>query len=371
MSTPAEKLARKSKMLAEQERVQYVPDRGFRFLTADEMLLKPRLPSFLIKPYVEEGTLIVLFGEPESMKSFVALDQGLCIASKTDWHGHPVEKAGPVFYIAGEGFMGLSKRMKAWQIAHKVDLTKVPFFTSNQAAQFLNPESAEEVVAAVEEMRKRNGGPVLIIIDTLNRNFGPGDENSTADMSRFVAVIDTQLRARYGCTVLIVHHSGLNAKDRARGAGALRAALDWEYRLTKGAGGTRTLEATKVKDHEPPPAISFKPEIINLEGWHDQDGQVMTSCVLRQVENPQLSVQPLKGSQKIAMEALHEAIRADGRSGMVHINSWREIAYRKGITASPEKAAKRQALHRAVASLLERGLIETRDDYYWPKCDKT
>jgi len=28
--------------------------------------------------------------------------------------------------------------------------------------------------------------PVLVVIDTVARNFGPGDENSTKDMSTFI-----------------------------------------------------------------------------------------------------------------------------------------------------------------------------------------
>ena len=52
-------------------------------------------------------------------------------------------------------------------------------------------------------------------------------ENSTQDMSRFVAACDA-VRRRYGCTMLIIHHSGHGDKGRARGAIALKAALDAE-----------------------------------------------------------------------------------------------------------------------------------------------
>ena len=52
------------------------------------------------------------------------------------------------------------------------------------------------------------GRPVLIVIDTSVRNFGPGDENSTVDMNGFIAHVDSYLRAPYRCVALIVHHTG-------------------------------------------------------------------------------------------------------------------------------------------------------------------
>ena len=48
----------------------------------------------------------------------------------------------------------------------------------------------------------------MIVIDTLARNFGAGNENSTEDMNRFVASIDRYLREEFGSAILLVHHTG-------------------------------------------------------------------------------------------------------------------------------------------------------------------
>lgn len=92
--------------------------------------------------------------------------------------------------------------------------------------------------------------PQLVILDTLARCFGPGDENSTQDMTRFVAACD-EIRSRWRCAVLLIHHSGLSDKTRSRGSSALRAALDAEYRLER-TDASLLLTATKMKDAEPP-----------------------------------------------------------------------------------------------------------------------
>lgn len=192
--------------------------RGFHFKSISELFASPKPIEWVIKDILDANSLADLFGDPGSMKTFVATDIGLCVATKKDWHGHQVRKPGPVFYIAGEGFAGLSRRLKAWEIAHKVCLKDAPFFVSDRAAQFLDAESAAEVVAAVDELQKLHGPPVLIVVDTLNRNFGPGNESDTADMTKFIAAIDEHLRCRYQCAVLIVHHTGLTEKNTGQEA---------------------------------------------------------------------------------------------------------------------------------------------------------
>jgi len=334
-----------------------------KFISAEQLCVAPTQTDWLVKSYLDSNSTSVLFGESGSMKSFVAIDLGLCAATNSDWHGNAVRKHGPVFYIAGEGFHGISRRVRAWVIEHQKTLDNVPFYVSDRPAQFLDKGSALDVVSGVDELRVVHGNPVLVIIDTLNRNFGPGDENSTADMTRFNSAIDEHVRTRYGCAVLIVHHSGLSNADRARGAGALRAALDWEYRLKVNSDSTRTMQCTKSKDYEPPPDITFKPEIISVDGWVDpDDNEVVTSLVLRRTEGTSQNRKHLAGAKKVAFDALVSI-----GEEYVHIDTWRDAAYSMGISPSSEKDAKRMAFKRAVSGLLDYGLVGVKDDYWWAK----
>lgn len=345
--------------------------RRFRFLAIGELYSIPP-PSWLVKPFLDAGSLAVVFGEPGTMKTFLALDLGLSLATGHPWHGCPVRRQGSVFYIAGEGLTGLSRRIRAWEISRERSLENVPFFTSDRPAQILDGASAREVVQAADELRERHGNPVMIVIDTLNRNFGPGDESSTADMGEFISTVDDKLRCRYRCAVLIVHHTGLGDKSRGRGSSSLRAALDWEYQMSGLGNGVRTLTNTKTKDHEPPPPISFRPEIIPLEGWVDpDDGDVMTSCVLHKTGSASRreTREPLTGKKKVAYDALRSAIEASGERS-VHIDVWRAAAYRAGISATSSKQdAKKRAFRRAVDDLRDGSWVETQDDQWRPKRD--
>jgi phage/plasmid primase-like uncharacterized protein len=346
--------------------------RKFKFISADSLTQHPPKANWLIKPYLDSGSLAVLFGEPASMKSFLAIDMGFCVATGKDWHGMATRKSGAVFYIAGEGFNGLCKRLRAWSIANDGFLQKTPFFVSNCPAQFLDVSGAAEVVAAIDELIIKYGKPEFVIVDTLNRNFGPGDENQTQDMSKFVACIDTSIRLKYECTVLIVHHSPLNDNKRTRGSSALHGAVDWEYCLTK-QGENRKLSPTKVEDYEPPNDILFKPQSILLDGWIDEeDGQVMTSCVLEKIsDHPMIeksNLSKLKGSQKVAFDCLTKLLQVNDKTkqeGIV-IDVWREAAYKASISPAGNPEANKKAFQRALIELRDKNYIEVCDNRWKP-----
>ena len=92
--------------------------------------------------------------------------------------------------------------------------------------------------------------PVLIIIDTLARTFGGGDENKQNDMNAYVSAVD-RLKKATGAHVMIVHHSGVHENARERGSNVLRGAADTVIKverkgndirlINKGPGGNRKM----------------------------------------------------------------------------------------------------------------------------------
>lgn len=208
---------------------------------------------------------------------------------------------------------------------------------------------------------------MFVVIDTLNRNFGSGDENNTADMTAFVQSIDAAIRIRYGCAVLIVHHTPLNDTKRARGASALRGALDWEYCLSKQSSDIKKLSATKVKDYEPPQEIHFKPKSIQLDGWVDQeDDKIITSCVLEKVESSvsdgKLSLAKLQGAQKVVFDCLSKLLKFNPEG--IHIDDWRKMAYEANISSSGTPDANKKAFQRAINELGNKGYVQSKNDLW-------
>jgi hypothetical protein len=339
--------------------------RKFRFLSVSEVYSQSGSNDWLVKPYLDKCSLAMCYGQSGTFKSFLAIDMGLSIASGTNWHGNPVAP-GTVFYICGEGQKGIARRLRAWELHHGICLDNVPFFVSNRPAQFLNEESAIAVVAAVDELRDQHGNPVLIIIDTLNRNFGPGDESNTSDMTIFVNTIDSLLRFPYACTTLIIHHTGHKEQHRARGAYALHAALDWEYVAIRHETILELINV-KAKDVENLPSVYLKPEKIILD-WLEDDRSAMTSLVLTSTTDKIKKNKPLTKMNKVAYDILLEGIKNNGGKS-IHTDVWRTAAYQAGISKSDKPDTKQKAFARARDYLQKEGLVEVKDDCWRPTPD--
>jgi len=319
--------------------------------------LNYRDPDYIIDELFEAETLGLMFGDPGCGKSFLAVDIGLSVASGNPFHGRSV-KQGSVFFIAGEGHNGLARRFAAWSKARGVSLAGVPLFKSERAAQFLDGASAKAVADAVASLASIHGAPTLIIIDTLARNFGAGDENNTKDMSEFVVAVD-DLKARFpGCAVLIVHHSGHAEKQRARGAMALKGALDLEYRVEKDGGSMRLIN-TKMKDAEPPNDLFFDFRQVDLDGC-------AKSAVLDAGEAPERQHR-LSPSQRLAQDSYAAAsvshgVWDDGAFLGVHVEDWRQAFYSKHTGDNPE--AKKKAFQRVRSDMVGAKLMTVKDDVY-------
>jgi hypothetical protein len=316
---------------------------------ADQIEIRP--PDWLLRGIVERDTLALVFGDPGSGKSFLAIDWACRIATGTPWRGHGVQ-CGPVVYVAGEGQQGLGRRIRAWQEYSGVSLTGVPLYVAPVVAI---PDAGRlaELTAAIEGQAEP---PALIVLDTLARCFGGGDENSTQDMSRFVSACDS-IRRRYGCTVLVVHHTGHADKNRARGAIALKAALDAEYRLTK--DGSLLLTATKMKDAETPAPVAMELATVDLPGVVDDYGNPVTSAAIEVIDADTGAIVSkaktirTRGRWQDVGFAVARRLVAAGDDGCVSIDAWRDECQAAGMV--------RQNQHRVLDALVNRDEIIVTD----------
>ena len=330
---------------------------AFKFPFVPVGSLRYRAPEYVIEGLLETETLGLIFGNPGCGKSFLAVDIAASVASGIQFHGRAT-KQGSVFFIAGEGHNGLARRFAAWSKARSTSLADVPLFKSERAAQFLDVASAGSVAEAVAGLAAQHGAPALIVIDTLARNFGSGDENNTRDMSEFVVAID-DLKARFpGCSVLIVHHSGHVDKQRARGAMALKGALDAEYRVEKPDDDLIRLICTKMKDAEPPKDLAFKFVPVDLDEAH--------SAVLEATDAAQ-GQKKLTPTQALAVSTyrtaeLEKSRWEDGAFMGVHLEDWRSAFYAKHTGDNTD--AKKKAFQRARKQLIEEGIFYVHNDLY-------
>jgi hypothetical protein len=327
------------------------------FASLSSLLANPRPQRWLVKRLIEAPSTTMFFGPSGCGKSFIAVDLAGATATGGQWAGHAVV-GGPVFYIAGEGRIGLLRRFRAWQLKRGVTIPEDRLFLSVVSIE-LNASGAAEVALEVERRAKDNGEPpALIIVDTLSRMMpAGGDENATKDMMAFVKAVD-QIRDRFDCVAVIVHHAGVADDKRARGSTSLKAAMDAELCITK-RGAIRTAEWTKLKDlpDEPhPQEFALESELLG----QDEDGNLITSAVVAwQGRAAVRSITSTTKAENLGLETLRAALAGGDNTTLF---TWRPIFYAKHWGDCDD--AKQKSFRRVRESLASKGLISIDGDHY-------
>jgi len=190
--------------------------------------------KWLIHGVLPQGAFSALYGPPGSFKSFIALDIAHSIATGRPWMGKEVTEAGAVLYIAGEGFGGIGARIKALKIHHQTENGAPIYVIRHQLNLRSSIEDFNALVLAVETLVMETGIDFkLIVIDTLARAFGGGDENSASDMMQFVVTCGHIQKIVQGAGLLFIHHSGKDSSRGMRGSSSLLAAVDTELELLR------------------------------------------------------------------------------------------------------------------------------------------
>lgn len=243
-------------------------------IDADDFSSQPMPVKWLIKRQVQENAFMMLHGPSGGGKTFVVLDMVMHIATGRQWNNTKT-KQGAVVYLAGEGHQGLRGRIAAWKKHHGVDKIG-KMWLSSSGTDLNTPAGMQRVVESVESLPEI---PAIIVVDTLHR-FLDGDENSAQDAKSMIDACGS-LQRRFGCSVLLVHHTGVSdeAQHRARGSSAWRGALDIELSvLPDTENGCLQLVQMKNKDAELADKVSIKLNTVDLD-WIDEDGEQVTSAV--------------------------------------------------------------------------------------------
>lgn len=262
--------------------------KGPWLVSLDEFCRQPAPMQWLVKRWIPRNALGMIHGPSGSGKTFFVLDMALRVASELDdWQGHKV-KEGAVVILAGEGHAGLKARATAWRQQHNVSMWDGYISQSGVAL-----DTREGVLHAIEAIKSLPKKPVLVVVDTVHCHM-EGDENTAKDTGAMLASC-RQIMAEFGCSVLLVHHTGHaeGARNRARGSSAWKAALDVEISV-KPMDRVAIVEQVKNKDGTPAAPRAFAVKPVTIDGWVDEDGERVTSAVAIQAEVPQTKEKPNK-----------------------------------------------------------------------------
>ena len=357
------------------EDTQTKPDRAGRLHLVHFDEITPRTTSnALIKGLLGAGQLSVLYGASNVGKTFLALYLAMLVALGREWRDRQVRQGG-VVYVAAEGGFGISNRVAAFRQHHGISGT-APFAIVPCSVDMCGPEAdTAELIALVLAAIERMGMPVsLIVVDTLSRALSGGNENDSADMGAFVKHAD-KLRLETGAHVMVIHHSGKDEARGARGHSLLRAAVDTELEVTRDAA-TKIAVMRPVKQRELPTDGEFVFTLDVVELGEDEDGDPVTSCVVKPSDAPATKTAKLSPSNRVAMDALHKAILDLGttppastniprHTKAVHEHQWRDYAYKCAVSGSEKQDSKQRAFKRAADELRKSGMIGVWDGWVW------
>lgn len=325
-------------------------------------------------------SMVVVYGESNSGKTFFATDLACHIACGWPWNNREVER-GAVIYCALEGSHGIRHRVAAFRAERALDANDVPFAVIPVAMNLLDPEAdAGKLIRTIQHTIKGLSVPVrAVIIDTLSRAMFGGNENAPDDMGALVTN-GTRIQQETGACVIWVHHSGKDQARGARGHSLLRAATDTEIEIVAD-GPIRTATVTKQRDMECVGTFTFTLKVIEL--GQNTRGKPITSCVVDYGDSAALgrghaagaasARRHLTGHNKRALEVLIDLCAASGEPGYVGVPSgvlsvpekwWRERFYERAMPGDSDDA-KQKAFKRASVQLLNQHLVGMANRRVW------
>ena len=299
--------------------------------------------EWLIEGVIPKKAFVALYAPPASFKSFVALDIAECIATGREFLTKEVKHQGAVLYIAGEGHGGIGARIKAMKKHHNTPAGAPVFFLRKQINLRSSATDIQDLIQAVDDIQATHDiNFELVVIDTLARAFGGGNENASEDMGAFITAAGA-IQGRYNCALLVVHHAGKDATKGLRGHSSLLGAVDTELEIIRIEDAPKgILHISKQKDGEDGQRYGF--QMITVELSTTLMGFDTVSSLAVEVDQEmnvnqgrngpasQPSRAGLGTNNSNALRALHAAIKKFGmmeningmRNKAIKVDQWRD-----------------------------------------------
>ena len=304
-------------------------------------------PKYLIDGIIEESSLVGLIGPSGAGKTFVALDMALSMATGKDYHGLFVKK-GLAILSAGEGHLGIPRRVEAWCEYYEKSLKDANFAITSHAIELFNKESFDSFCMSIDSLSIEKGNPVIIVIDTVARHMGGKDENSAKDMGELVRIAD-ELKSKYQCSIVLVHHTGHAQKNRARGSTAYRGALDTEILIKANGIDNIYMTCEKQKDGQMFERVQFVKT------------KVKSSIVLSQTEFVATKKEKLSKYDQLGLDTFNEVTSETDFTIGPDIKKWRTAFY---STHTGSNKAQNKAFSRCRKNLIEFGYLTLENNIY-------
>lgn len=347
------------------------PGRGtpygrMRVLTLNDAANAPTR-AYLLHGMIARSEFSLWWGPPKCGKSFLLLRIAFGLALGREAWGRRAQPCR-VLYVAAEGEGGFAGRILA--LRAELGDPAADFQYIAQRAELGPPHGDLEDVAAAAKAMKAD----LIVIDTLARTFGTGDENAARDMNGFVASLD-MLREETGAHVAVIHHGRKDGGD-TRGSGALAGAADLIVKVERGGEGQpNRAEVMAAKDDVDGTVLPFRLRVVEL--GTDSEGEPRRTCIAEEAEGGTRRGATLPRTARTALAMLEDLINKRGAdlprtpdfptSAMrgVMESDWRAECEARRLSTSDDPKNRARTFRQAFQQLRDASLVAARDGWVW------
>jgi hypothetical protein len=279
--------------------------------------------EWLIKGILPMRERVLIYGEPQSGKSFFALDLAMAVARGADLRGCKTRKAG-VIYCAFEGGKGFRNRVKGYFLGH--DLPRdpnVPFVILTRDADLFGSEDVvKDMIEEIKHWVTTMDVPLgLIVFDTISACTPGMNENAGEEIGRFLGHA-RQIGQETEATIMLVHHKPKQG-DTPRGSGKLTGDLETTIEIGFPPDGAhdendRPIRIMKIKkQRESEAGKEHRFVLRKIDVAKDSDGDGITTCICLPpggVERPKAAMgfALRAGNETILVRSLLDALSSHG-----------------------------------------------------------
>jgi hypothetical protein len=336
--------------------------------------------EWLIHGILPKRSFTALYGPPGSFKSFIALDMAEAIATGRPWMGNEIEQQGAVLYICGEGFGGMGARIKACQLHHSTPKGAPIYVIRHQLNLRSSAEDFNALMIAVVQLVETTGIEFqLLVIDTLARAFGGGNENDSDAMGAFITSMG-KIQEFLTCALMVLHHSGKDLAKGLRGHSSLLGAVDTQLEILRFEDQAKgVISLTKQKDGQDGIRIGFEMTEVEISSSSLGFDPVVSLAVSASDEALNTNTKTTKGhagngkNQRLEMLCLETVVKSKGvikfidkkQRVAVNLEEWRQELWAKMGCTDEDRNTFKTAWSRAKTRLQDAGLIGIRDKLVW------
>jgi RecA-family ATPase len=196
--------------------------------------------TWTVPGFCKAGALSMVYGEPGDGKTLALMDQGLAIATGTEWAGLPTTQKTVLYIDLDNGEEEIGRRDALLRAGRNIapDADVPMYYAVEEDMDLLTPAGR-----AIFKARCEACNPGVVYIDAISDTWAGGDENGAQDILPILRFLVEQV-TRYDCGIVAIHHPTKVGKT-FRGTSTIKQKVRTLHRFTAKNDNQKTFHCEK------------------------------------------------------------------------------------------------------------------------------